>query len=811
MDLHLLNYNNESVKILHQEKVNVDKLHYIIENFDELKIEGKNDEDGDNFEGLKTHLKKYLRNCFDGQISVSYAQKNKIGRYYASHSLSLQGLPKYIRHTIAENYIDIDIVNCHPVLLYNLCVKLNLSCQCLKSYIDNRNFYIDALKKDGCENPKTLFIKIIYSDDCDYLIKKFKNKFLTDFIYEMKNIQLLLKAKHEAQWIIFEKKNKKDKNKIGSFVSLLLQDYENKILMEIYNHLKKPKDSVLCFDGLLINKNLFNKNLLHKIEKRIKKIFDIDLKLVVKPFDKTILLPDELPIYKGGDLNFYSDYFKLVGITIQPVIIDKWIANSIAFIDSGGKSCMLTKNKEFDRLTKQIISSYKMIKMNDFARTMDVKITTFNPNYDAEVSKKIKVKESKNHEYVRSDYEKEVGDEKIDTTLSKMLNVKIQSRNLPHYCGVNFVPYLKRNGLPHLYGKFNMFGGFPYDDGVESEKKINFEDSHIYAHLLNEFCNGDINECNHLLDHIADIIQQPAKVRGIGHLFYSQQGTGKGTIAFFLSKLFGSSHCVSFENIDNYFKSFNADSSNKLFKIIEEVSNKGHAFNKADVLKADLTKARERVEPKGIDPYSIDHYARYWFFTNNERALLIENSDRRYTMHRINNRHKNDMDYFAKIYEEVHDDDFCRNAFGYFATRQYAERNVMMVYENSFKVEQKILNLSSGIKFIKEIIENDYKDIPLLKTGDDRKLIKCVTLKDQYKEWCYDNGTIYNFNTLKTQTRNLKLSEEMRQIDGKTQRFYNLSFENTLQLFRTFLNEPQFCFNVLLPSNNDNDHLFSLN
>jgi len=803
MDFKLLNYGSKNNKIFLEEHIDMNKLHYIIENYDELKL----NIDQEKYKNPTAILKKYLKNCFNGKINVCYIQKEEVCRYYACSSLSLQCLPKCIRHTIAIDYIDIDIVNCHFVLLANLCEKLDIHFSCLKQYIDNREFYLSTLKEMGCKNPKNLFIMILYSDDNSYLIDRYKKfKFIKDFINEIKNIQLLVKAKHEEQWDLFEKKKNKTKNKLGSFISYILQDYESKILDKMFNYLKKPKNCVLCFDGLLINKDLYSKKILRKLEKHIKNEFDISITLIAKPFDKIIPLPEVIPEYNGGDFNYYSDYSKLIGVNINEDIVDRWIENGIALIDSGGKSCMLTKNREFDNLTKQMTCSYKMIKLIEILRTLDVMVNIINPNYDMSKADIIDKKISKKPSYKMTKAEEKFYYEFFNLSIKNIIEKKMKYRTLPHYSGVNFIPYLLRNGLPEMYGKFNMFAGFPYD-GKNIVKKINFEKSHVYSHLLNEFCDGDIGECNHLLDHIADIIQQPSKIRGIGHLFFSQQGTGKGTIAFFMSKLLGKNHCVSFENIDNYFKNFNYDSSNKLFKIIEEVSDKGHAFNKSDVLKADLTKTRERVEPKGVDAYSIDHFARYWFFTNNERALHIENSDRRYTMHRINNRYKNDMKYFEPIYEEVNDDNFCHNAFEYFANRQYEISSVMSVYENNFKKEQKILNLSNTAKFIKEIIESNFKGLKFIKEN----FINCKLLKDTYAYWCSENGFKYNSNTFKTQMRTLNILEKMKKIDGISRRVYDLSRKNMVIKFREFLNDNNFEFEGDIIDNDvfNNPSLFS--
>ena len=788
MDFKLLNYGDKDNKLFLEEYIDTDKLNYIIENYEELKL----DINQEKYKNPTAILKNYLKNCFDGKINVRYIQKEGVCRYYACNSLSLQSLPKCIRQTIAINYIDIDIVNCHFVLLGNLCEKLDIHFSSLKKYIDNRDFYITALSEMGCKNPKNLFIMILYSDDNSYLVERYKKfQFIKDFVCEIKNIQLLMKAKHEEQWDFFEKKKNKTKNKLGSFMSYILQDYESKILDKMFNYLNKPKNCVLCFDGMLISKDLYSKKILHKLEKHIKNEFNIIITLVVKPFDKIIPLPEVIPEYNGGKFNYYSDYSKLIGVNIKPDIVDKWIENGIALIDSSGKSCILTKNRDYDHLTKQMACSYKMIKLIDIMKTLDVIVNIINPDYDKNKADKIDKKILKNPGYKMSPLEQKFYFEFFTKSIKNIIEEKIKYRALPHFSGVNFIPFLTRNGLPEMYGKFNMFAGFPYDN-KKVLKKINFEKSHIYNHLLNEFCDSDIHECNHLLDHIADIIQQPAKIRGIGHLFFSQQGTGKGTIAFFMSKLLGKDHCVSFENIENYFKNFNVDSSNKLFKIIEEVSDKGHAFNKSDILKADLTKSRERVEPKGVDAYSVDHFARYWFFTNNERALHIENSDRRYTMHRINNRYKNDMKYFAPIYEEVNDDNFCHNAFEFFANRKYEVKNVMTVYENNFKKEQKILNLSNTAKFIKEIIESNYKGFKFIK----KRFINCKLLKEFYADWCRENGFKYNSNTFKTQMRTLDINEEFRKTDGKSHRVYNLDKKLMIDKFKEFLSDDTFDFNT---------------
>lgn len=127
---------------------------------------------------------------------------------------------------------------------------------------------------------------------------------------------------------------------------------------------------------------------------------------------------------------------------------------------------------------------------------------------------------------------------------------------------------------------FNIFSGFPLEK-IKLTKDIDFTKSLLYKHIRDEFCCENDGKFNHFLDHIADIIQCPAEIRGPSHLFYTKQGMLKGGMAKWMSKLLGSDHVISFGNTDDYFSNFNADQSNKLLKIFEEVSDKGTAFKKS--------------------------------------------------------------------------------------------------------------------------------------------------------------------------------------------------------------------------------------
>ena len=89
----------------------VRKLQYIINNWNDKQFID-DDDDKEYKDKTETILKKYFeysRFYKDHQniIKVNYSQKNKnIGRFFAKGSLSLQSLPRQIRHTIAKEFIN---------------------------------------------------------------------------------------------------------------------------------------------------------------------------------------------------------------------------------------------------------------------------------------------------------------------------------------------------------------------------------------------------------------------------------------------------------------------------------------------------------------------------------------------------------------------------------------------------------------------------------------------------------------------------------------------------------------------------------
>lgn len=771
-----------------KETFNADYLSYIIDNFDKFKTKLRWRERYDTIDPFKI-MKKYLHRSRNGCVGVDYKQNGGKGRFCAVGSMSLQTMPREIRQTICkEYYADYDMSNAHPIILQWLCKKNGFECNELTNYIENREELLNNVSFGGVysrERAKQVYLALTNGGVKDYMDTDLVVDGSEKDIHDIETVGDDL-TRYKAEMIrlhrqfsminpeefskVRDKRRiaKRDFNHEASYMNTLLCDMENQLLQEMYRYFGSPSDAVMCFDGIML-RNDVEYNMVgcqkHIINKFDMPLFKLDVKGMTEGFDMTGY---NIPTYEYFKLEHYADFRNLIKEEmIYNEWLEEWSSNSIKLIESDGKHYFITKNKRVVVLsdkTTEYREEWKPIKVEDVEKSLKVKVKAKNMFYDYNFHQKYKQMKKKDRDALR--ISKEELDRMINfysyTTLgvssSKLgegyLSYLMEGRVIDSYNSTDFYPILQRRGDPPLEDCFNLFTKFPYED-QEILRKMDFEESLLYKHLQTDFFNDDAMELNHFLDHIADIIQDPARIKGTSHLFYSPQGCGKGMLSHFMSRLLGMANTISITNTDSYFdKNFNTDMQNKLLKIFEEVSEKGSAFKNHNRLKGEQTSDSERIEPKGMDPYYNRHCARFWYHTNNENGLFVENDDRRHTLHKISAKHQNDYDYFKPIWDEIKDSEFLKNAFEYFASRQYEEKNVINSYCTQYKKDQKDANLPNGIKFLLDFVR---KNIATIEDKDIK--VTSETLKEKYKYYCMDIGIKYHVNAMNTQIRKIGILE----------------------------------------------------
>ena len=303
----------EAVELITEFKeiFNADRLAYIIKNKVQYDQYIRYDGTDPNWKPFLLP-EKYLKKSIGGNVNIlyKYAESKTDGRLYANGSLSLQGFCREIRHTIAnEYYTDIDIVNCHPVILSHLCVKYKINCDLLKQYISNRDNIINDIMNSNNnitrDDVKTAILSLMNGGSGSYNKIAVKTDFLKKFKAEIKNTLNTICEIEKDEYKVFVPKN--DYNKQGGFVNRLLCIEENIILQRMVHFFKCKKGdiAVLCFDGIMLPKD--KKYDLEGCEKYIKQTVNYDIKLKEKPMDEGFDLPDEIPAFDPSTFEWSVD------------------------------------------------------------------------------------------------------------------------------------------------------------------------------------------------------------------------------------------------------------------------------------------------------------------------------------------------------------------------------------------------------------------------------------------------------------------------------------------------------------------------
>ena len=267
---HYFDENYNVRKITLTEKVDKYKLKQIIDDFGNNNI---NEETQNNLKQYYNSLNK------DGEVNIIHKQNNNTGRYY-SNKFSLQNMFNEVKSSIIhENCIDVDFKNSIVTIIIYLAEKYNLKIPNIIKYSKDRENILKKINNDRMIAKKVIISILNGGFSEKYHDDKNINKFL-------KNIEKESKILHEYFYKIDKRiDDEKIYNYKAKSFSRILQDYENQLLMKLYDYFnfKKMKMMSLIFDGiLLLPKQSIN---IHDIENYLFNKSNIPVKIAIKPFE----------------------------------------------------------------------------------------------------------------------------------------------------------------------------------------------------------------------------------------------------------------------------------------------------------------------------------------------------------------------------------------------------------------------------------------------------------------------------------------------------------------------------------------------
>jgi hypothetical protein len=627
-----------NLKIQKQNSIFVNKIFY--ESVDIVLLNDLIDSDllstdkcrDDIYENEKAQLIAYKKNYTINGIRVKYSiTKSGYGRVSPVKSLSLCSIRREIRHTLAKNnYVDLDIVNCHPVILYQICVKNQIFPIHLKRYVEQRDDVLnDVMNKYNVtkDEAKNLFIRLMYFGSFNkwaedlLLINVTPTSFILDFQKELLNLSNYILGSNQDLVLELKKTKigrKSSNNDRGTVVSYFLQEWERRILEHIYLYMIGKNiigdNLVLCFDGIMIPKDKFYDELIPELEGHLFDKLGFYINIVKKEMNQDIIYKlnevkeqKRLEIQESEIMNQEYKYFN-----------SDYLMNLKTYQE---------KKKYFEKFVCKIISPepcYIFSQEDKISSSRQTYIWSKNNILDAFQQFKIE-------EDILIDKN---GKEKKQSFIKKWIN----DETLKSYNKLDFIPQnIIQNEIQNIENEqkiYNLFHGFnsivKTSYNMEKRKDI----LNIFKLLGRELCGGNDEYFDYLLHFIAHMIQKPNERIPIAFIIKGKQGTGKNVFLSAICNLLDKRNYTISSNPKDFFGDYAEGFYHKLLVNINECEGKD-TFEFEGRLKSFISENTITLNAKFMRPITIQNYARLIIFTNKNTPISIDvkSGDRRYVVY----------------------------------------------------------------------------------------------------------------------------------------------------------------------------------
>lgn len=737
------------------EKIDKGILGYIIDKCNDEtksiidKSENSKKKKGSNYIPVLDHIKKIYSNIVlkDNEyvLKSTFYQTREGGRLTAKRGLSGQMISRPIRHAIfRDKYYDIDIVNCHPVILLQYCKMNEISCEALNELVYYRDdMFQDILKRNQGltrEDVKKCILSLLNGGVQDYNLIPNKTPSIKQFASEIKSI---IKSICKLNKNIYDEvKQKRMKNGIkynhdGATMCVILQGIENKLLecMEqvfVRNHC--PIDHIIpVHDGMMVPKEYISnlEQIMRDTEEYIKEKTGYEVSLIEKKMDEcNIDIPSDCSSY--CNLSITNDLFVKSDFKEEDDIYDFYnYLRSTTFSNYDTMYEYIIKN--IDRYIKLCCVPTSILCNNGRGNIELVPVVST---------------------FIICCYMVETEDGAVMQyeKLSNIIFTPKLLREVYMYKNITFRPHGDT-----FNGEFNMFKGFKSKQVQDVNMTLIYP---VLKHIKECWACGDDNLYDYILSWFSKLFSNPSEKTGVVLLLYGLEGTGKGFLIdnLIVPHIYGAEHSSVVQGLTPLTQRFNSILMNKLFICANEVSSEESFHNAFDKLKAIITDNTINIEKKGIDIFkNYPNYINFIFTTNNYDSVKLGRSDRRYCCLHTSDKFKGDFEYFERLMDSCTQE--VANHFYTYCINYDTGRNLRQIPMTQLK-EEMMLNCKTPIeKFsdnIKEIFGNDFTDFEGI-VGDERnadwdklliahshyndsgeRVINSSTLYKVFDKWCRD-------------------------------------------------------------------------
>lgn len=587
--------------------------------FDNMETEKTNE---DYIKELIKKLEFIRKRCKNGKVAVQYDFKiPEFGRVYEQKSYASIGqLAREVRATLGyAKYVDVDINNCHPVLLVQLCNRYNIPCDELQYYVNNRDTCLrNVMDIFGCNRDlaKTLFIRVMYGGSIEAWKKAVGTTVeIPEWINRFKNCvqgvfnELISHYPDEVNKLKDYGKFK-DYNRLGTAASWILQHEECRILDCMLDYLRVYKkgvnNCVLCFDGFMMLKEKYSSDLLHKIESYVEKQLGYRITLSVKQFETIDLSKIQTEEELDDDDIFYAPETSYYDHDMMLACASR--------MSNAYRSCKdyFERFHAYDRTTEKIVFADIRNKKIVYKSVESAKTTYGNIFYNSDSEDKPK----------------------------KFIKSWIEDPERKDVDCIEELPYSGKFIVDNIFTAdhhMNSFTGFnnQITNDITPEQISEGDDwfTNKFMHTLIRLCEGNEEYANWLLCFFAQIIQHPADRKDRAVVIVGEQGNGKNSILEAISRVIGDDHYSTSSDPNVYFGEHAVSHAHKLL-INSDESSASASSNFAERIKTFITTDTIEINEKFVKQYVIKNYARLVATSNTTSALPIDfrSGDRRFVM-----------------------------------------------------------------------------------------------------------------------------------------------------------------------------------
>ena len=685
--------------------------------------------------------------------TISYKQRNGLGRFYSCFNNSIITLPKKIKHTIFSfaNYLDLDQMKGHPTIGYNIAKLNNIELDSFRKYINDtdlifnemaNHYGVDISIKKNEDRLKWFFNLTIYGgsydtwlkglidptqDDIDDGFEKlqlttheplpFMNDFKTDCNILCKLIishnQPLIEKLNQSESF----KDKPDWKKTNSIISYYLQIFENDALYHAFKFLSKNNLFNLSFskypmlsleyDGLCFQPSKeITQDIIDKLNQYVFDKCKLNITYKIKPY-----LPE----------NIYHDEIE----TYKQFLITEQAAKDAA-------KNPVAKYKSFEELAEEFNKkNCKIISLGCYISVVGDQTVFFKID---------KMKVSYNHIFY-SEQQEQSGKYVDKSFINKWLH---NYDEVPYYDFIGIFP----PGVPCPANTYNLWQPFYGEKLLENNFEFMEHDLNVFKNHIKVLCNHDELVTDYFIKWIAHMFQKPADKSTCISLI-SEEGAGKGSLMDLLNILLGKGKLLTTTKPELHcWGTFNMVMKDAFLVNLNEIGKHKTVMAQGEI-KGLITDKSLMIYPKGKEGFEIISYSRWIVTTNSpDGAFQTYEGDRRNIIIESGSDLIKNTEYFNYWYKNLlTNNNSLATIYSYLKNIDLTEFYITEIPRTNFHKELIESNINPIELFIKHIIEtNYYQSI---------KSFQCSELFSMYKKFC-EEMNLYKPKNIQYFSRDLK-------------------------------------------------------